>query len=57
MFSEEKLWAKKMKRKKTQQQESNDIKSFNSNTSYGLEYEKTASLNYLLRCSLKKSKQ
>ena len=27
------------------------IKPFHSNTSYGLEYEKTALVNYLLKCS------
>ena len=52
MFSEEKLY---QAGEKTQQ--SIGIKSFYLNTSYGLEYEKNASVNYLLICSLKKPKQ
>ena len=33
------------------------VKFFHSNILYSLEYEKTGSVNYLLRCSQKKSKQ
>ena len=50
MFSEEKL-------SEAGQKKSIGIKSFYSNTTYGLEYEKTTSVNYLLKCSLKKRKQ
>ena len=46
MFSEEKLSQEVQKK-----QESIGTKSFYLNASYGLEYEKTASLNYLLKCS------
>ena len=57
MFSEESLSQaghkkkEEQKTKKQKKQQSIGIKSFYSNTSYGLEYDKTASLNYLLRCS------
>ena len=43
MFSEEKLSQARQKK----QQQSIGIKSFCSNTSYKLEYKKTASVNYL----------
>ena len=33
------------------------VKFFHSNILYSLEYEKTGSVNYLFRCSRKKSKQ
>ena len=50
MFSEEKLSeAEQKKQKKTQP--SIGIKSFYSNTPYGLKYETTASVKYLLKCS------
>ena len=45
MFSEEKLSQAREKK-----QQSTGIKSFYSNTSYGSEYEKTESVNYLLKC-------
>ena len=48
MFSEEKLSQAGQKK-----QQSIDIKYFSSNTTHGLEYQKTASVNYLLKCSKK----
>ena len=37
--------------KQDKKEQSKDIKSVKSNTSYGFEYEKTASVNCLLKCS------
>ena len=45
MFSEEKLSQATEKKQK-----SIGIKPFYSNTSHGSEYEKSASVNYLLKC-------
>ena len=38
-------------------QQSIDIKSFYSNTCYGFEYKKTASVNYLLKWKKKKTEK
>ena len=46
MFSEEKL-------SQAGQKQKHGIEPFFSNTFYGLKYEKTESVNYLLKCSLK----